>query len=545
MGNIKLGNLLAALEYNAVNTEVYKNTGYENIDKNDGKKNELDFLDIEISDIVYDSRKVSAGCAFVCIRGARFDSHDILDEVIQKGALAVFVEHDIKKAEIKDIKPSRESYIIKVENTRYALAVMSAEYFGRPADKLISIGVTGTKGKTTTAHMIKKLLESAGKKTGMIGTNGVYTGSKHIPLVNTTPQSYDLHRYLNMIYEDGCKYVVMEVSSQGLKLDRTAGIVFDYAVFTNISPDHIGPAEHENFDEYLYYKSTLFYKQCRHAIINIDDINGKKIYENIVHDKIADALSTCKKSKIKAYSFGKADEADFRLCGINYLAEKDFVGISCIIKTPQKEEISEHDEGDAKLNVNVGIPGRFNALNATAAAAVAFLLDVNRYILENALINLHVDGRMEVVYKSDKYIVIVDYAHNAVSMESLLDTLRDYNPKRLVVVFGCGGNRSKDRRYSMGEIAGKKADLSIITADNSRFEKVEGIIADIRKSIEKTGGKFIEIPDRQEAISYAVENALKGDIIAVIGKGHEDYQEINGIRHHFLDREAVMEALKK
>ena len=219
---------------------------------------------------------------------------------------------------------------------------------------------------------------------------------------------------------------------------------------------------------------------------------------------------------------------------MDYHAKADFVGISCKIKVKTASD----------FNVNFGIPGKFNALNGTAAVALAHSLGIDSEILENSLLKLRVNGRMEVVYKSDKYIVLVDYAHNALSMESLLSTLRAYNPKRLVVVFGCGGNRSKDRRYSMGEIAGKNADFSIVTADNSRFERVEDIIADIRGSIEKTGGSFIEIPDRREAIYYAVENACEGDIIAIIGKGHEDYQEINGVRQHFLDSEVVKEALR-
>ena len=240
-----------------------------------------------------------------------------------------------------------------------------------------------------------------------------------------------------------------------------------------------------------------------------------------------------KKSKCKnVFSFGSNTDFDFSFSNINYVANKEFVGISFNAKIKE-----------LNLEVNAGIPGKFNVYNALAAVSIGYLLGLDKGALSNGLKDLKVDGRMEISYKSDKFSVIVDYAHNAVSMESLLKTLRNYNPKRLVVVFGCGGNRAKDRRYSMGEIAGKLADFSIITADNSRYEKVEDIIADIRSHLEPTGGKFIEIVDRREAIHFAIKNAKEGDMIAIIGKGHEDYQEINGVRTHFLDSEVVREAL--
>lgn len=511
MGKIKLRELCQSIDYEILKAE-------EDIENG---------MDTEISEVVYDSRKVSEGCVFVCIKGAKLDSHEFAFEAAKKGAKAIVVEHHI---ELFD-----GLQIIKVKNTRQALALMSAQYFKNPLKNMVSIGVTGTKGKTTTTHMIKALLEAAGKKVGMLGTNGVYLGQRHIPLLNTTPESYDLHKYFALMVEEGCEYVIMEASSQGVKLDRTAGIIFDYAIFTNISPDHIGPDEHKDFEEYLDCKSVLFYRQCKNAFINIDDEYGKVIYNNIVSKKRSRAGGNDDKlPKVRAYSFGEDETADYRLCQVDYHAKADFVGISCKIKVKTASD----------FNVNFGIPGKFNALNGTVAVALAHSLGIDSEILENSLLKLRVNGRMEVVYKSDKYIVLVDYAHNALSMESLLSTLRAYNPKRLVVVFGCGGNRSKDRRYSMGEIAGKNADFSIVTADNSRFERVEDIIADIRGSIEKTGGSFIEIPDRREAIYYAVENACEGDIIAIIGKGHEDYQEINGVRQHFLDSEVVKEALR-
>lgn len=485
--------------------DLLKKTDYEILQGN---------ADVDIEEVVYDSRKLVEKSLFICLKGTRFDSHDLAEEAVRRGALALLIEHDLKE----DVNIPPDICIIKVKKSRRALAYISAARFHYPAAKMISIGVTGTKGKTTTTHMIKTMLEHSGKKVGMIGTNGVFIGGEFFSSVNTTPESYELQKFFAKMVEAACDYVVMEVSSQGVKMERTAGIEFDYAVFTNISPDHIGIDEHEDFDEYLFCKSRLF-EQSLCGIINIDDMHGREIYQKL------------KSAKKKVYGFGISEEADFRLDEISYVAKSGFVGTAFNIK------------GGRRLQVELGIPGDFNAHNALAAITVCSLLNLSDEELSKGLKNIHVRGRMEVVPSDKPFIVLVDYAHNAVSMESLLDTLRKYNPNRLVVVFGCGGNRSKDRRYSMGEIAGKKADFSVITADNSRFEKTEDILADIRGSIEKTGGSFIEIPDRREAIYYAIDHAMEGDIIAVIGKGHEDYQEINGVRYHFLDKEVVEERL--
>ena len=312
--------------------------------------------------------------------------------------------------------------------------------------------------------------------------------------------------------------MVMEVSSQAFKMHRVDGIVFDYGLFTNISPDHIGPDEHESFEEYLYYKSRIFHC-CKVGIMNKDDEH----FEAVVKD-----------APCKLYTFSmETERTDFKAENIRYVAQPDFMGLEFDVK------------GSYELPVRVNIPGRFNVANALAAVSVLSFLDLPKDRICHGLEHLSVNGRMEIVYTSEKCTVIVDYAHNAVSMESLLTTLSDYRPKRLVCVFGCGGNRSKDRRTSMGDSAGRLADFTILTADNSRYEKTEDIIGDIRESIEKTGGKFIEIPDRREAISYSIANAQPGDLIAIIGKGHEDYQEINGVRHHFSDREEVLRTVGK
>jgi len=382
---------------------------------------------------------------------------------------------------------------------------------------MTTIGVTGTKGKTTTTYMIKAILEAAGEKTGLIGTNGAIIGSDHFPTMNTTPESYILQEYFAKMVEQGCRYMVMEVSSQSYLMHRVDGIFFDYSIFLNISNDHIGPNEHASFEEYLYYKKLLL-QNSRVCLVNRDDGHFREIIEGA-------------KAEIKTFSMEHS--ADFRAADVKYIREHDFVGLDFKM------------EGDYESRLRVNVPGLFNVYNAMAAAGVCSCLGLSKERVAHALEHMQVDGRMEIVYKSAKCTVIVDYAHNAVSMESLLMTLRDYKPKRLVVVFGCGGNRARDRRYSMGEIGGKLADLSIITADNSRFEKTSDILADIKTGLSRTEGKFIEIPDRREAIEYSLSHAQEGDIIAIIGKGHEDYQEIEGVRHPFLDRTVVQEAVQK
>ena len=478
-------------------------------------------VDVETEDVIYDSRKAAPGKVFVAMKGIRADGHSFIPQVLKVGVTVLVTERPVEE-ELKASGLSGEELnkitVVMVEEGRHALALLSAARFGHPTKKLVMIGVTGTKGKTTTTHMIRAILQAAGKKVGMIGTTGTMIGDVVTPTLNTTPESYELHQAFSQMVEAGCEYAVMEVSSQGIKMHRTDGLYFDYGIFTNISPDHIGPGEHADFEEYLYYKTRLL-NMCRIGLVNKDDEHAEQII------KAADC-------ELYTYS-GKGKEADFSASDIRYVSQPDFVGTEF------------HISGKYDMEVRLGIPGLFNVVNALAAVSVCSFLDLDKEKISHALEHIRVNGRMEIVYTSERCTVLVDYAHNAVSMESLLSTLRDYKPKRLVCVFGCGGNRSKDRRYSMGEIGGKLADLSIITADNSRYEKVEDIIADIRGSIEKTGGSFIEIPDRREAIRYSILQAQPGDMVAVIGKGHEDYQEINGVRHHFLDREVIEETVKE
>ena len=461
-------------------------------------------IEIEVNNISYDSRKVGKEDAFICLVGASVDGHDYIEKAIESGANTIIVQ--------KDINIDSDVTVIKLEDTRKSLSRLAINYFDNPSSELTTIAITGTKGKTTTSFMIKNILEEDDKKVGVIGTMGVFFGDKHYSTVNTTPESYDIQKYLREMVNDGVKYLVMEVSSQALKVGRVDGMMFDYGVFTNLSEDHIGDNEHKDMEEYIYCKSLLF-KMCKNGIFNIDDIH----YNEMIKD------CTC-----KVYTFGHNKEANLVIDKVELLRKEHFIGLE--MKT----------SGIVNDVFLVNTPGEFSAYNSACAIVVTTLLGCNIDSIKDALSKVAVRGRVEIAPVSKKYTVIIDYAHNGVSTESILTTMRKYNPKRIVSLFGCGGNRSKDRRYDMGEVSGKYADLSILTEDNSRYEDVNDIINDIEVGIKKTDGKYIKIPDRREAIKYAIDNAEEGDIVLILGKGHETYQEKNGERTHFDDREEVL-----
>lgn len=466
---------------------------------------------VEITELVCDSRKIVKGCLFVCVRGTVFDGHTFIDEAIRQGAAAIITE---EKVEITENR--KDTTFVAAEDCRNTLAMVSAAYFGHPAKELFTIGITGTKGKTTTAFMVREILERCGYKTGLIGTIEIITGARHIESANTTPESYDVQRYFREMVDNGCKCVVMEVSSQALMMKRCAGITFDIGVFTNLEPDHIGPNEHASFEDYMHCKGLLF-KQCKTGIVNFDDEHTAQVLEG----------HTC-----AVETYGLNEGAAIRAVNIQYVHEPGHIS-------------TEYDIEGENLHIKLSLPGKFSVYNSLCAVAVTRHLDVDDEKLKEALLTVAVKGRVEPVKVSDKFILMIDYAHNAMSLKSILETLREYNPKRLVSVFGCGGNRSKLRRYEMGEVSGKLADFTIITSDNPRYEEPLDIIADIRSSIEKTGGEFIEIPDRKEAIRYAIENGREGDIIVLAGKGHEDYQEIKGVKYPMDERVLIKEVLEE
>lgn len=465
-------------------------------------------IDVNISDICYDSRKVKDGSLFVCLVGIKSDGHDYIDMAITNGASAIVVE--------KDIEVESDVTVIKLSDTRRLLSRMAINFYGNPSSELVMIGITGTKGKTTTACMIKNILEEDGKSTGLIGTLGVIFNDKHYATVNTTPESLEIQKYLREMVDNGIKYVVMEVSSQALKVGRVDGITFDYGVFTNLTQDHIGDGEHPDMDDYIYSKSLLF-KICKNGVFNIDDI----YYDDMVGNCTCDI-----------HTFGHNKVGSLVIDSVKLLRKENFLGV----------EVSTSGVIDDKFLINT--PGEFSAYNGICATLVTKLIGCSINSIKNALAKVAVMGRMEIVPVSDKYSVIIDYAHNGVSIKSVLETIRAYNPKRIVSLFGCGGNRSRDRRYDMGEISGNLADLTIVTEDNSRFENVEDIMSDIEIGLSKTNGKYIKIGNRTEAIRYALTNALEGDIILLLGKGHETYQEKEGVRTHYDEREVIADIMK-
>ncbi len=466
-------------------------------------------LDVEVKDVINDSRKVSEGALFICIRGAVVDGHAYVPEVVKKGARVLVVEETVTVPE--------DVTVIKVKDSRYAMALISAAWFDYPAEKLKVIGITGTKGKTTTTYMVKSILESAGHKVGLIGTIEAIIGDEVIPAKNTTPESCTIQEYFAKMVETGCDCVVMEVSSQGLMLHRTAGIPFEIGIFTNIQPDHIGPAEHASFEEYMYWKGMLF-KQCKIGIVNADDEHLAQVLEG----------HTC-----QIETFGFSEKADLRAENPHMVTRPGYLGIDY------------HVAGLLDMDVEIDIPGRFSVYNSLTAIAICRHFGVEKKDIIEALKKAKVKGRIEMVKVSDEFTLMIDYAHNAMSLESLLTTLREYHPRRLVCLFGCGGNRAKSRRYEMGEVSGRLADLTIITSDNPRFEKPEDIIADIETGIRRTEGKFVRIPDRKEAIAYAIHHGQPGDVIVLAGKGHEDYQEIEGKKYPMDERVLIQEILEE
>ena len=463
----------------------------------------------EVSEVIYDSRKISENCIFVCVKGTNFDGHDAVKDAVEKKAAAVIVERDVEVPSDSDIT------VVKVASTRYAMAYISAASYDYPAKKLKVIGITGTKGKTTTTYLIKSILENAGYKVGLIGTIEVIIGDTHIHANNTTPESYVLQGYFKQMVDAGIEIVVMEVSSQGLMLHRTASVPFEIGIFTNIEPDHIGPNEHDSFEHYMSCKSMLF-RQCRVGILNGDDEH--------VDEMLKDA--TCVAEK-----YGVSDEVDIKAENICYEQLNGTLGVAFDVK------------GLIDMHAYIDTPGLFSVYNALCAIAVCRHFNIAKEDIIKALAIAKVKGRIEMVGISNDFTVMIDYAHNAMALESLLSTLKEYNPGRLVCLFGCGGNRAKSRRFEMGEVSGKLADYTIITSDNPRFEKPLDIIADIKTGIEKTSGEYIEIPDRYEAIKYSIEYAKKGDVIVLAGKGHEDYQEIEGQKYHMDERELIYDAV--
>ena len=353
-------------------------------------------IETEVTSLSYDSRKVKEDAVFVCLSGSRMDGHEFIGEVIKKGAKAVIVE--------KDVVVTEEVTVIKVKDSRYALSLMSAAYFDYPATKLTTIGITGTKGKTTTTYMIKSILDEAGIPTGLIGTIEIIMGEEHQSAKNTTPESYDIQEAFAKMVKAGMKAVVMEVSSQGLKMHRVSGVQFDYGIFTNLEEDHIGKDEHKDFAEYMYCKSLLF-QQCKHGIFNADS-------------EYLDGILKGHTCEVETYGF--KEKADLCAKNVELLRKDGKIGV--------KYQVS----GKENVTIEVNVPGRFSVYNSLAAITLCRHFHVDLIAMQKALSAVSVKGRIEMIPVSPDYTLMIDYAHNAMALENLLVTLKEYHPNRLI-----------------------------------------------------------------------------------------------------------------
>ena len=483
-------------------------------------KGKLD--NISINKLCYNTDFAEANDIFICIKGKNYNSHDHIKELINKKVKVIVVSESEKDKYDYLINENIDIIIIRVENTRKALCIISKNYFDNASEKLKIIGITGTKGKTTTSFMTKKILEKGmHKKVGLLGSVGCFIGNNFYETDNTTPESFIIHEFFYKMVNSGIEYVVMEVSSQSLKYYRVYGINFYYVLWTNIFPDHIGDGEHTDYNDYLESKLKIF-SMTQNAIINantneIDSI--KNIIDEKRVNKIYVSLNNINNKSIKI--FNPIDNIKLFNDVNNLGVEFDYL----------------------KNNIKLNFPGVHNVENAMLAITFGLLNNIKITDIRKALHELKVAGRSEVVFKNKNFIVIVDYAHNGVGTKALLNTINEYRFKRVIVVFGCGGNRAKDRRYDMGKTVSSMADFSYITSDNSRFEKPEDIINDILSAYKSKNYKVII--DRKESIDYAIKNHKNGDCILIIGKGHETYNDVMGKKTHFSDKEEAIKTIKK
>lgn len=464
----------------------------------------------EIKDIAYDSRKSGEGIIFVCLKGAFADGHKFAKSAYEKGS-RVFVCSD-------EIDVGEDSTLIMVKDTRATLARLSCNFFRHPSKEIAIIGITGTKGKTTVAHIVKSVLDASGMMTGIIGTVGAKFGDTVLPTVNTTPESYELQKMFRQMADGGCKAVAIEVSSLGLKAHRTDGIDFALGVFTNLYPDHIGTNEHESFEEYSYWKTRLF-PMCKKAIVNIDDPFAPVV------------MQSCPKT---VFTYGEKEGADYRLLSSDKIKFNNKLGMrfSCICNEDEK-------------TYRISLPGDVNASNALVALAVADVFGIDEEAKKKGLADVFVKGRGEMLNLDSNFTVIIDYAHNGVSLKSIIDTAKAYDHNRIITLFGSVGGRTECRRQELGSVSGALSDLSIITSDDPNFEDPKSICEEIAESCKAQGGKYVIIPDRGEAIEYAIMNAEEGDIIILAGKGHEEIMKIRGENVPFIEKDEVFKAMKK
>ena len=461
-------------------------------------------LQMNIEAVAYDSRKVTEGSLFVAITGFASDGNRFIPMALEKGAAVVVTAK----------KPAADVPYVLVDNDRYALAMIGTNFYGHPAKSMTMIGVTGTNGKTSVTLLLKHVLEKTlGAKVGLIGTMENLVGDEVIPTERTTPESFELQALFARMRDAGCTHVVMEVSSHALTLDRVGGVHFDVAAFTNLTEDHLD--FHKTMDAYCDAKAELF-GRCDAAVINVDDPYAPRMLE-----KAACPVTTYSLQEAAL----KAESLELHAEGIRF----------------------EAVQGEKKVAVSLGIPGRFTVYNALAVLGIATALHISLEDAAEALTTAKgVKGRIEVVpTPGTPYSVLIDYAHTPDGLENVLTSVKYFCKGRVIAVFGCGGDRDPIKRPIMGRIGVTESDFAVITSDNPRTEEPLAIIEDIMKGVSEEMGPYIVVPERRNAIRYAMDIAEKDDIIVLAGKGHETYQEINGVKYHLDEREEVAAHLKE
>lgn len=493
--------------------------------------------DAEIKGICFDNRKVKEGDAFICIRGALFDTHDVIKDIAKSNPSVIITDEAWATSQSDEELDEIGANIVSVKDTRIAKAAASAAWFGYPSEKMTVIGITGSKGKTTTSHMVWSMLAESGVKAGLVSTAGGYVGEQHVHFGTSTPDSDRMQEFLARMVEAGCKYAVVECSSQGLKLHRTDYIDFDYGIFLNIEKgDHISPTEHKDFDEYLDCKRKLL-RASRTCIVNGDDKHIEEMLEGVSG---------------RVIRFGTSERLDYIISNVT---EEEMDSRPCVSFSMDENDQKNGSQSDALqqtvktgFRYTIGMPGLFNVGNATAACIAVKECGVSEKEANEALMNIKVPGRLDMVYRSDELSVCVDYAHNGLSTRNLLKALRSYKPKRIVCVFGCGGNRDVDRRAEMGEASGSLADLSIITTEHNRFEEFQDILKGIMDGMKRTDGKYEIIEYRKDAIRHAIVDSEPGDLVTILGIGNDGFQHDHGkdIPHDDIgySRQCVEEWLK-
>ncbi len=460
----------------------------------------------DILSLCSDSRKAFSDSVFVCISGAQTDGHDY--------ALAAYSRMCRIFVTEKPTKLPDDAFVIVTDNTRIALARLSAAFFGNPAEEMTIIGITGTKGKTTSSLMIYDILNASGIPTGYIGSNGVTFRDYSFGTVNTTPESYDLHYYMRKMLTAGVKTLVMEVSSQALKMARVHGIPFRVCVFTNLAPDHIGEFEHPDFDDY---------KRCKHSLFT--DYGAQYIVYNADDEYAEEMISgnRCQKHGVSIHR-----EADYRATDIAYFRSPGSLGVSFTCTNTSET-----------IPVSVSFPGEFSVYNALTAIAVCKWLGLNTVDIARALRHIRIKGRFETYELPNGATAVIDYAHNGISLKAALQALRAYEPNRLICLFGSVGGRTRIRRAELGLVASRDADFCILTSDNPDNEAPSAIIGEIATYFTTGACPYKAIADREKAIEYALSHSEKGDIILLAGKGHESYQIICGVREEFSEAEII------